>query len=247
MFAGIFAAVLYSPSGAFEKGKGALEGAKEIVPNISIGDKALMGGTPEVASIHRQEITNMVRIINDMLNSSKSSSDCFNNYGGFTDLGEDDGAVTISLAYNGVNGTQLTVNGGVGGKQIITDLREFFPNMRPCVIATGNIASNFYEKFIEGDDVSNYYKFVNSITIKYDFDNWNENRIDYDGSGPIDFEGHTWLFTPDNTHICFFPTEDGNAGCDGDGSEGLDDDCLIDTTEKTSVPYRINNGPLKKC
>ena len=56
IFAGIFIAVLYSPSGGFEKGKEAVEGVKSLVPNISIGDKGLMGGTPEISSLHQKEI-----------------------------------------------------------------------------------------------------------------------------------------------------------------------------------------------
>lgn len=219
MFAIIFAAVLYSPSGAFEKGKSAVEGVKNLVPNISIGDSGLVGGTPEISSLHYKEILDLNTTINRMLSSS--DSDCFGNYGGFTTLGLGDGAVTITLTYDSEKGgTRMMVNGGAGGKQIVPDLTTFIPKMRPCVIAGDDVlVKNFFNNFVNGASNGNYYAFANSITIRYDEGTGtgatcsNGNRItvpEFGSKGPNNncdnFEDQGVIFTPDNLHVCFFPT-----------------------------------------
>jgi hypothetical protein len=219
MFAIIFTAVLYSPSGAFEKGKSAVEGVKELVPNVSIGDSGLVGGTPEISSLHSKEILTLNTTINKMLSSS--DNDCFGNYGGFTSLGKGDGAVTITMSYDSEKGgTQFAVNGGKGGKQIIRPLNFFVPKMRPCVIASNAVlVQNFFENFVNGKNNGNYYAYANSITIRYDEGTGtgatcsNGNRItvpEFGTGGPNkycnNFEDQGVIFTPDNLHICFFPT-----------------------------------------
>ena len=241
MFAIIFVAVLYSPSGAFEKGKSAVEGVKDLVPDISVGDKGLVGGVPEISSLHYKEILNLNTTINRMLGSS--DSDCFGNYGEFTPLGQGDNAVTITMNYDSEKaGTQVSVKGGKGGKQIITTLNLFIPKMRPCVIAGDDIlVKNFFDNFVNGASKGNYYAFTSSIIIRYDEGTGtgvscsNGNRItvpEFGSKGPNyycnNFEDHGVIFTPDNLHICFFPT---NAAKNSD-EHGIDNDYVESFKQK---------------
>jgi hypothetical protein len=248
--AALFAFYMYSPGGSFDKVRDTVDSAKEFVPNISIGDKGISGGTPTVPENHRQQILLLNQSINKILNGA--TNDCFLNFGGFPELGVK--GTTINLAYDpNDDSTEISIIGGAGGKQAVSSLKFKFEQMVPCVIGdNAAVTKNFDKRFLNSDEeVGNYFSPVSSITISQDdggYTGFTENRINY-GKGWIDFEGQAWLFSPDNRHICFFPTVDGDATgqCDGSQSEGLDDDCLTDITEKESIPYKVTNNKLNSC
>ncbi|MBT3298631.1 hypothetical protein HN385_06900 [archaeon] len=231
-------------------GTGALNDAKEKILNfadkfVDIG-KEEISAQASVTSNQKTELSNLKNALQKMVNPTYCGSNSFLKYSGLTDFGKDDN-LEISFSYNG-SGTNVLVKGGASTAQFISSENFFVEGMVPCVIAGSSLVTqNFDNKFLnmEGSASSDYYSAVNSIVITFNTDGLNENRIKF-GSDFIDFEGHEWLFTPDNKHVCFFPTKDGNLGCDGDNGF-LDDDCLIDTTETTSIPYKVNHGMLNKC
>ena len=126
--------------------------------------------------------------------------------------------------------------------------------MAPCVIAgSSEVTSNFEQSFLNEKSweekikiiEEEHYNPVNSITIRHDdggYGGLSENRIDF-GTGFKDFEDAGYLYTPDNKHICFFPTVDG-----GSDADGLDDDYLgEDPQGETSIPRQVAEGKLQRC
>jgi len=227
---------------AFESLKSGVEGAKEYVPNISIGDKGLSASKPDISTEHKTQLLRLNETIHQMLSSSKQN--CFANYGGFSELGEK-GASFVMTYSEGK--TKFKVLGGAGGDQLITDLSFEIEGMIPCVIAgSSTITENFENSFLTGKTiVDNHFMNVNSIIIKTDdggITDYTENRID-SGSGPKDFQDAGFIYTPDNEHICFFPTVDG-----GSDADGLNDDFLGETPNAaTAIPRQVNEGKLKTC
>ncbi|MBU0459518.1 MAG: hypothetical protein KJ597_03780 [Nanoarchaeota archaeon] len=239
----------YGSEGGFSKLESTVETVEGYVPNISLGQDELAGGRVEIDAEHREAILRLNETINLMLHGTETN--CFVNYSGFPELDED--GTSLTLTYNSAEDkTTVAITGGAGGSQTVTDLELEFEGMQPCVIA-GNerITQQFYESYLDpgtSQSPSSAFNPVNSITIAYNTDGHNENRINY-GAGFEDFEDGGWLFTPDKRHICFFPTKQGDIGgsCDGDGEEGLDDDCLTDTNEDESIPYRVRHNSLTTC
>lgn len=220
------------------------KGVKEMAPNVTFGAEESKAGKPIIAETGGEEAINSLgETIELML--KKTNQNCFANYGGLPDFEK---GTSIRFIYDGGSKTTMIIK-AKDGKQTV-EMKEF-PGMIPCVIAQG-VGENFYYTFLEPDlnkVNGNTFFPVSNINILLDdggYTGLTENRIDY-GGGPIDFEDGAWLFTPGKGYICFLPTEDGNAECDGLGSEGLDDDCTNDVTEITTIPYRVNNQQLVRC
>jgi len=227
--------------------------------NISMGKEEL-AEPPSIPLENKVEVLNLHETMDTIL---KGDNNCFSNYKGFSDFGK--GGASISLVYDALNNrTDFKVLGGPGGEQLVTiqddpELRFNIENMRPCVIAgkVGNdiVAQQFDNKFLnrQTEASENYYVPVDSVEISYDYGmlKFDENKITYTVNGtsygPYDFEAHDWLFSPDNEHICFFPTVDGNYGCDGSKENGLDDDCFVDYDEDVSIPRQFREGTLEPC
>lgn len=227
-------------------GTGALQDVKEKV--VGFADKYIDIGKEEISAqasltgTQKGDLSALKASLQKIVQSDKKN--CFYNYGGLEDFGEDNN-LEITMTYTG-NGTQIYVKGGASTAQYITSENFFIEGMKPCVIGGSSlVTSNFIDKFLKSSSsmVSGYYTPVNGIKITYEsaVSRFDENRIDY-GGGLMDFEGHEWLFSPDNEHICFFPTVDTWSDADG-----LNDDYLVDTNQKTSVPYKYSGGMLTKC
>lgn len=209
-----------TPGTGFVKLEKTVDKVEEFLPEV--GADELEGGTVEIPEEHRSQILQLNETISRMMASSNKN--CFANYGGFTDLGEK--GTSISLSYDQVSDTTtINVGGGAGGKQMVTDLRQKIPGMRPCVIAGDyQVTKNFWNKFMEGRDVSgSYFKPVQQLKIYYAIENPNYQMSDWrcdDGNRITvpEFDKNTvndhcdnfneggWIFTPDNKHICFIPT-----------------------------------------
>ncbi len=232
----------YSPERGFEKLGVVVKGVQDYVPQISgFGDK--LNATPaEIPPEHSQAVNSLIASLNLMLKSPNKN--CFHQYQGVSNLGEYD----TSLVFQYTEGkTTLLVYGGVDGKSLITELTTEFEGMTPCVIAgSSGITQNFDQRFLNSKtESSNYFNPVEKITIAYNLEGLNENRIDY-GNSFKDFEGQFWLFTPDNKHICFFPTVDGGLNCAGSSPDGLDDNCFQYSDEE-GINYQVINKKLTEC
>jgi len=232
----------YSPEQGFDKLKTVVKGIQDYVPEISgFGDK--INATPvDIPPEHKQAVNSLTDSINLMLKSPNHN--CFHQYNGVQELGE----YGTSLIFEHSEGkTTLLVYSGADSRQLITDLTTDFEDMIPCVIAGSSaITKNFDQRFLnDKTESSNYFNPVEKITIAYNLEGLNENRIDY-GNGFKDFEGQFWLFTPDNKQICFFPTIDGDANCDGSSPDGLDDDCFQYSDEE-GINYQVINKQLIEC
>ena len=234
----------YGPEQGFDKLKRVVSGVEEYLPQLSVPKAEIKGEPTTIPADQSGAIANLQSAIQTMLTvTSKTPNGCFSNFGGFSSLGE---YGTSILFKHEDRKTTMFVYGGTDGRKILSQTE--FDNMVPCVIGgSEQIVSNFDNGFLNSKTVVEpYYNPVQEIVIAHDTDGLNENRINY-GTGYKDFEGQAWLFTPDNKHICFFPTVDGNNICDGSQEEGLDDDCFIDTAEKTSIPYQISSKGLPLC
>ena len=239
---------------AFNKLVNIADDAKDYIPNITIGADKLGSGQTILPQLQKQQVDSLKRAINSMLTSEHKT--CFANYNGFSELGEK--GVTITMTYNAAEDkTIFTFLGAAGGQQLLTGSTFEIPGMKPCVIAGSSaVVKNFDSSFLntlfweQKTIVANHYSFVNSISIKTDdggYTGYTENRIDY-GSGFKDFEDAGYIYTPDNEHICFFPTVDGNNVCDGSNEDGLDDDCLgADLNEDISIPRQVLERKLLTC
>lgn len=238
--------ILFRPEeGLFEKVKGLILGAKEVLPKVSIGLEEQKAEVT-ISDVHRKEIIQLKDVIEGMVNIGNEN--CFANAGPLSDLGEKETSFKFELQGDK---TMFTVYGGAGGKQIITDLSTEFTAVKPCVIAgKGGISKNFFTSFIEGEELSSpYFKEVNSLTISYGTSGDNGNRIrvgDFDSDTVNDegdnLENDGWLFTPDGLHICFFSTNK-VANYDDDG---IDNDYFT-LGEENSIKNRIDQGKLKYC
>ncbi|MBT4805169.1 hypothetical protein HON71_03280 [Candidatus Woesearchaeota archaeon] len=243
---------------AFESLKSGVDSAKEYVPNISIGDKGLSASKPDISTEHKAQLTNLKNAIEKMLSSSEKN--CFANYGGFSPLGEKGTSIVMTRSDGG---TKFRVLGGAGGDQLVTDLSFEIEGMIPCVIAgDSTITKNFDKSFLTGKSiVDNHFRNVNSITLHYyegatlACKNGNQILVPELGKDIVNdecfnFQDAGIIYTPDNEHICFFPTILGDAAgnCDGSSAEGLDNDCLgEDPDEDIAIPRQVREGKLKTC
>lgn len=238
---GIVIAMAYSPE------SGILGKAKQSV--LSFIDKYWPFGTvaeagePAVTAGQSQAVSSLEKSIQRMLTSKEKN--CFVRYGGFPPLGKN---TNIDFIYKPEEGkTEMFVRAGVG---IIKE--SSFAGMIPCVIAGEEIITmNFERSFLnekkagEKEMIEPNFNSVMQVRIAEDsgdYLGYTENRIDY-GDGFKDFEDAGYLYTPDNKHICFFPTVDGLTG-----KEGLNDDYLGENPfGKNSIPKQVSEGRLKSC
>jgi hypothetical protein len=140
-------------------------------------------------------------LLKSAVQKAKASSkrNCFVKYGGFTPLGE--GGTVIGLTQEGSK-THFILSGD-GGARRDTLLSYEMEGVKPCVVAGDGVPQKFYHNFFGAREpfIPGYFNLVSSIKIMND----GANEIDY-GTGLKSFAGHEWVFTPDNQHICFFPT-----------------------------------------
>lgn len=226
--------ILFGGEGLVNGMKKAILGIKEVLPDVSVGLEEQKAEVT-IPDVHRAEIFKLRQTIQGMLKFG--NKDCFANYGGISELGE--AATSLTLQLQG-DKTLLTVYGGAGGKQIITDLSTEFLAMKPCVIAgEGGTSENFFKHFIDGEElIYPYFSPVKSLTI---LSSTNDINIP-DLNLVNDLEDNGWLFTPDGEHICFFPT---NKVADYDNA-GIDNDYFT-LEEENSIQNRINAGKLQQC
>lgn len=252
-------------SGAFEKLRSSVSKAKEYLPNISVGGE-LKGEKPVLPEVHKKEVLQLNATINKMLSSEKKN--CFADYGGFSTLGQSDTTkVSIVMGYDATNdATKFTFLGGAGGEQTITDFQFSISGMVPCVIAgSSSITEAFDESFLnenpwsekENNLKAGRYRQVGAIKLRYyegkTFTCQNANQIYVSEFGEDivndecnNFKDAGMLYTPDNKHICFFPTVYGDNSCDGGDKDGLDDDCLGDEANG-KIKELISAGKLITC
>lgn len=230
----IVLAIFFGGEGMFGEVKQAILGAKKVLPDVSIGLEEQKAEVT-IPDAQRGEITKLRQTISGMLGKGKEN--CFANYDGFSELGE--AATSLLFELRGEK-TVLTVYGGAGGKQIITDLSGELAAMNPCVIAgEGGVSEHFFKHFIEdGKIIYPYFSPVNSLTILF-----STNDIDVPDLDLVNnLEDNGWLFTPDGEHICFFPT---NQVADYDDA-GIDNDYFI-LGEENSIQNLIKQGKLQQC
>ncbi|MBI2668532.1 hypothetical protein HYX14_01690 [Candidatus Woesearchaeota archaeon] len=223
-------------SGALEKVKAASLKAKEFLPKI--GAEELKAGAVEIPAEHWQQIRKLKEAIETM---KAGDGGCFLNYGGFPPLGEK--GTSIVLEHDASkDATIISVYGGAGGTQLSTELSLSIIGIVPCVIAgSEDLVKGFEQTYLnpassQERSTAAYFNPVTRVKIAFDTGGWDENRIDY-GAGLQDFEGQAWLFTPDNRHICFFPTVDGASS-----AQGLNDDDLL-----TTIPQLLQENKIKLC
>lgn len=235
----VISAILFGGEGLFTKVKEAVLSAKDYLPSFSLGLEEQKADV-SIPDVHRAEIIKLRETIAGMIGAGKEN--CFANYGALSELGE----AGTSFVFNLENGkTFLTVFGGAGGKQVITDLSGEVQGMKPCVIAgPSGESEHFFKHFMQGQElIYPYFSQVNSLSISYNTQAVNENTVaapELELENDLDDQG--WLFTPDGEQICFFPTND----VSDYGDEGIDNDYFT-RGQKNSVPNRIDEGALKMC
>jgi len=256
--------MIVGPGKVFDKIKGT---AAQTTKYVDFGAKQELGAKPEIPEEQQKALKKLIQTMEDMRDSR--SKNCFANYDlgvgnqGLPELGVK--GTSFVFSYNSkTDSTEVDVLGGKEGVQELTQYHQELKGIKTCMIAgqyqgQNPIAENFYYKFLAPDPnkvSGDYYFSLNTITAKEDVKDCPacykygvfrgnqfldratvENQLD-DG----------FLFTPDNTHICFFPTKVGNSNCDGD-TQGLDDDCLqkADPGDTDSVAHRLSAGWLNYC
>ncbi|HLC71765.1 MAG TPA: hypothetical protein VJI32_07175 [Candidatus Nanoarchaeia archaeon] len=240
--------IFFGETGSWEELKETVMGIESVLPKGRIGLEELEGDA-SIPADHRTQILDLSSTIKDTM-LDPGNVNCFEKFSDFSNLGES--GTTLEFALQG-DTTVLTVSGGAGGKQIITDLRTEFLGMTPCVIAGGQIVTErFFTYFIAGQRERlnhPYYQSVSSIKIYYNTGNRNGNKIEVPDFGENavndeskNFESDGWLFTPDGKNICFFPTNWGNDHDeDGIANEWFTND------EENSISSQIERGDLARC
>lgn len=246
VFLVIVVIIFFGQSGQWEELKDIVLGIKDVVPiEAGVGLEELSADV-SVSIQHKQQVSSLNKTISSMLGSGKEN--CFANYGGFTELGEKGTSIILSLKGDK---TVLTIGGGSGGEQIVTDLTVEYHQMVPCVIAgQGNVAKHFFNYFLEGENqlIFPYFSPVKEIKISYETEDFNGHHIAVPSLGDSvndegdNLEDQGWLFTPDGQHICFFPT---NKVVNYD-DDGIDND-FFQSEEINSLPSKIKRGGLKLC
>ncbi len=226
----IIALFVYGGEGIVGKVKEAILGAKDILPEVSVGLEEQKAEVT-IPDEHKTQILTLQKTIEFMLGEGRK--DCFAKYSKFTDVGDASTSLTFTLRDGK---TLLTVHGGAGGKQVIDELSAEFQGMKPCVIAgEEDEAAHFESYFLEGEEqlIYPYFKEVNSLTV------FSNHKISPSGFDKHDLEDNGYLFTPDGEHICFFPT-----GRDGIAEKEFTQSAFF---SKTSIPVRIKEGKLNLC
>ncbi len=208
---------------------------------FSYGEDELVGEKPEIPKGHQIAIDGLKKTMEEMKGSS--ATQCFANYGGLPELGEEGtGLSLVSID----DGTRVVVTGGKGGNQEVAWFE--LEDLKPCVVA-GPTAQFFYEDFLklggtyDGKDTNRYFTGVAAITIRSDGDN----TIYYgQGEDAVEFNDNGWLFKADDGRVCFLPTKSETFGdCDGDGL--LDEECLNGEDAVESLPNKVGKGQLPHC
>tara|TARA_Y100000310_G_scaffold328044_1_gene395411 strand:- start:484 stop:1329 length:846 start_codon:yes stop_codon:yes gene_type:complete len=248
--------VFFSKDGKLqEAGNQTMEVIDTFTPNITAGTEGLRAEKPVMLEEDgEKKLNNLVKTIRKMLNSTEKN--CFQDYGGMPEFDEEKGS-TVIFEHTG-DGTMMTVN-VMGGKQQLKT--EKIMKMIPCVIAgSSDITNNFEDSFLDDDESwaektikSGHYKSVTGVKIDYDDGNsidvteggWDDDIVNDEDPN---LQDAGFLYTPDNQHICFFPTIYGDYDCDGGDKDGLDNDCLgEDPDESESIPKQVDEGKLKQC
>ncbi len=256
----ILGLIYFGPSGALDKLKGSAESLKDYVPDVSIGADQLTAKEAGISAEHQQALSTLKTNLEKI---TKSSGPCFAYYttaGGLPELKEQGTSITFSYDSNKDETTIITY-GGAGGKQIVTDLSFTIPKMKLCVIAgTEEVTSTFagvylntllWEEKIK-KDLSKTYQLVNNIKIIYhpctllksaNHIEVPELGIGIDHNECNNLQDYGIIYTPDGSHICFFPTVYG-----GNDKDGLNNDYLGESPfDAISIPKQLNEGKLKKC
>lgn len=197
-------------------------------------EEIVEAGTPvELPAEQKESLATLKAALENMITSSKSQ--CFLRYTPFSDLG----MTTFEFTYDPLEDkTAVIVR---QGRQFIPS--DFFSieGMKPCVIAGEQVVDNFERGFVDSIPLApNHFFPVNSLTISYSEDRFNGNILRAGGlpEGVVNdesnnFQNNGLLYTPDNRHICFFPTVYGASDADG-----LNDD-FFDPTLSTSFVSRL--------
>lgn len=201
----------------------------------------------QIPPLHQESINLLKSTIEGMLKSPKSQ--CFANYGGFPDLGE--GGTSLEMIFDPSEKSTEFVIGTFGGEQRVSSFK--IKKMVPCVIAgesyiTENFADSFLntEPWAEKNIKSNHYKSVTGIKILYQNPTLgfkgNIIRVPSLGEGIVNDESNNfldggYLYKPDESTICFFPTVFGSSD-----EDGLDDNYLGQVpTEDVSLPRQVGD------
>jgi len=230
--------IFFGGEGLFGKVKTVVLGAKDLLPKVSVGLEEQKAEV-SIPNVHRAEIIKLKQTIQGMLGQGKEN--CFADYVGFSDLGEEGTSLTFTSQGDK---TLLTVYSGSGGKQTITDLSGEISGMKPCVIAgAGGVSEHFFKYFIEEEKelIYPYFNQVNFFRIFGSSSSYNGINMPEMGL-QSNLEDGGWLFTPDGEHICFFPT---NLVSNYDDN-GIDNDYFT-IGEKNSIENKIKQGELKLC
>ncbi len=254
--------MIVGPGKVFDKIK---DTAKGVTQYVKVGAKEELGAKPEIPEEHQKALKKLIQTMEDMRDSKDKN--CFGNYdlgkgnNGLPDLGVK--GTSFVFTYNPkTDSTEVDVLGGKEGVQELSQYHQELKGIKPCVIAgqyTGQnyIADNFYYTFL-GPNVgkvngANYFP-MDKLTMAYDNPGVASKGNVFLGNNYLDGKSNNmyddgFLFTPDNKHICFFPTFKGGTDCNGAYQWGLDDDCLqkADSGDTDSVAHRLSAGWLKYC
>ena len=235
-------------TGGLEGVKKAVSGAKEYLPDVSVGLDELSAERVALPAGIQKEVTSLKETLQKMAASDKAN--CFAKFNGFqSELGNDDATISLSFVYDQASdSTRVAVN---KEKSIRSDVFEV-NGMKPCVIAgkdsvqesRRNIAENFFNYYIKGGlQFEPYYKQVQMINIYYR-NKWNElggNRIEipefleaYVNDEGNNFQSRGFLFKGREGESCFFPT---NNEIDAD-DDGLAEEWFT-AAEESSIPNRL--------
>jgi TPR repeat protein len=231
----ILIGALFFPNALFGTAKEAVGGVIDWVKeNVQIGQDTLNAEETTIPQDIEEALTKLKLTMQGMITSSPSSfpdRGCFQNYKSIIPST----SVASGLPPLGIAGTQqahleikkdgddtrVWVYGGPGGNQYLDELSFTIEDMQPCVVAGETNGKVVAQEFIEanldstpGISSSNTFLPVEQINILY-HDAWNE--IQLPGWTDVNNEDNNmldggWLYTPDRTHLCFFPTIDASEG-----------------------------------
>ena len=214
----IIAGSLFSGKGGFNAIKETVENIKNspLVPEITIGAETIPDQQLVLSTAAQQQVDSLRNAITAM----SGKKDCFMKYDVITALEEKQKIWFIPSTTNPAEFI-VTVKHKDGRDMARYTLIQF----SPCVIAGGNVASNFYDNFFNAA----YYerKKVNGVVIVqqpyytpiYQLQLEN-NRILYDDdNGRKDSNvAQGWLYATPESSVCFFPVDSywfGKAGAKG--------------------------------
>lgn len=218
-----------------------------ITPSVNIGAAKIPGEKPTIPEEQRVAIEYLKTTISKMKTSANIGvNGCFANYNPSFILRSNENQ---KQGFPPLKDTSLLLEKNPEGMRLIikNDLTEvsteIIPGVNPCVVSgrdsTGIIPANFHEKIIQGKDtVGNTFLPVTEINILD-----GGTKIAYNRGANIDLEDGGFLYTPDGSHICFFPTKDFGIDCSpSDNEDGLNDDCLGEGDYKVKVTAKYGES-----